>query len=150
MLDEVTKERYTPVVIEASMGVDRTALALLTSAFTEETLESGGSRTVMRFHPAIAPVKVALLPLSKKLAEPVHALEADLRRKFNCFYDESGNIGRRYRRQDEIGTPYCITYDFESVDDGKVTVRERDTMSQERISIDSVSAYIRDRLEDAF
>jgi glycyl-tRNA synthetase len=150
MLDEVTKERYTPVVIEASMGVDRTALALLTNSFTEETLESGESRTVMRFHPAIAPVKVALLPLSKKLAEPVHALEADLRRKFNCFYDESGNIGRRYRRQDEIGTPYCITYDFESVDDGKVTVRERDTMSQERVSIDSVSAYLRDRLEDAF
>ena len=150
MLDEVTKERYTPVVIESSMGVDRTALALLTNSFTEETLESGESRTVMRFHPAIAPVKVALLPLSKKLAEPVHALEADLRRKFNCFYDESGNIGRRYRRQDEIGTPYCITYDFESVDDGKVTVRERDTMSQERVSIDSVSAYLRDRLEDAF
>ena len=150
MLDEVTKERYTPVVIESSMGVDRTALALLTNSFTEETLESGESRTVMRFHPAIAPVKVALLPLSKKLAEPVHALEADLRRKFNCFYDESGNIGRRYRRQDEIGTPYCITYDFESVDDGKVTVRERDTMSQERVSIDAVSAYLRDRLEDAF
>lgn len=149
MLDEETKDRYTPVVIESSMGVDRTALALLTNSYSEETLEDGGSRTVMRFHPAIAPVKVALLPLSKKLAEPVHALEAVLRRRYNCFYDESGNIGRRYRRQDEIGTPYCITYDFESEDDGKVTVRERDTMAQDRISIDSVNAYLRERLEEA-
>ena len=149
MLDEQTKDRYTPVVIESSMGIDRTALALLANAYSEETLEDGESRTVLRFHRAIAPVKVALLPLSKKLAEPVHALEADLRRRYNCFYDETGNIGRRYRRQDEIGTPYCITYDFESEDDGKVTVRERDTMAQDRISIDSVSTYLRERLEEA-
>ncbi len=136
-----------PMVIETSMGVDRTALALLVNAYEEESLEGGETRTVMRFHPVLAPIKVAILPLSKKLAEPVRKLEQELRRHFNAFYDEGGNIGRRYRRQDEIGTPFCVTYDFESEDDRKVTVRERDSMSQERVPIEGLVPYLRDRLD---
>ena len=141
------EERYTPMVIETSMGLDRTLLALLVAAYDEETLEKGESRTVLRFRPHLAPVKVGLLPLSKKLAEAVRAIESDLRRRFNCFYDDSGNIGRRYRRQDEIGTPFCVTYDFDSAEDGQVTVRERDSMVQERVSIDRLSDYLQERLE---
>ena len=136
------------MVIETSVGVDRTALALLVAAYAEEKLEDGEERTVMRFHPAIAPIKVAVLPLSKKLAEPAHAIHAELRRHFNCFYDDAGNIGRRYRRQDEVGTPYCITYDFDSATDGCVTVRERDTMNQERVPIEGLARLLRDRLEE--
>ena len=112
----------------------------------EEVLEGGESRTVMRFAPKLAPVKVAVLPLSKKLKEPAHAIAKDLRRSFNCFNDDSGNIGRRYRRQDEIGTPFCVTYDFDSQEDGKVTVRDRDTMQQERIPIDGLARTLRERL----
>ena len=141
------EERYTPMVIETSMGLDRTLLALLVAAYDEETLGKGESRTVLRFRPHLAPVKVGLLPLSKKLAEAVRAIESDLRRRFNCFYDDSGNIGRRYRRQDEIGTPFCVTYDFDSAEDGQVTVRERDSMVQERVSIDRLSDYLQERLE---
>ncbi len=140
-------ERYTPMVVETAMGVDRTALAILVAAYCEEVLEGGESRTVMRFAPKLAPVKVAVLPLSKKLKEPAHAIAKDLRRSFNCFYDDSGNIGRRYRRQDEIGTPFCVTYDFDSQEDGKVTVRDRDTMQQERIPIDGLARNLRERLE---
>ncbi len=146
---EDAKQRFTPMVIETSVGMDRTVLALLCDAFTEEDLEGGDSRIVLRLHPALAPVKVAVLPLSKKLAEPAHQLEAIFRRHFNVFYDESGNIGRRYRRQDEAGTPYCVTYDFESVDDAKVTVRDRDSMDQQRIAIDQVVAHVRERLDCA-
>jgi glycyl-tRNA synthetase len=145
--DEATKERYTPMVIETSMGVDRTCLALLVNAYTEEEIEGGETRNVMRLSPGIAPVKAAVLPLSKKLSEPARALHADLSRTMNVFYDDAGNIGRRYRRQDEIGTPFCVTYDFDSQDDGKVTVRERDTMGQERISIEGVVSYVRERVE---
>jgi len=145
--DEETKERYTPMVIETSMGVDRTCLALLVNAYTEEEIEGGETRNVMRLSPGIAPVKAAVLPLSKKLSEPARALHADLARTMNVFYDDAGNIGRRYRRQDEVGTPFCVTYDFDSQDDGKVTVRERDTMAQERISIEGVVAYVRERVE---
>jgi glycyl-tRNA synthetase len=145
--DEATKEKFTPNVIETSVGVDRTCLALLVNAFDEETLEGGESRKVMRFHPALAPIKVAVLPLSKKLAEPAHALQADLRKHFNTFYDESGNIGRRYRRQDEVGTPFCVTLDFDTADDGKVTVRERDSMEQQRVPVEGVAAYLRERVE---
>jgi len=112
-------------------------------------LEGGDSRTVLRLHPSIAPIQVAVLPLSKKLAEAAHALEGRLRRHFNVFYDDAGNIGRRYRRQDEAGTPYCVTYDFDSVDDQQVTIRERDTMKQERIAIEAVSDYLREQLECA-
>jgi len=145
--DEETKERFVPHVIETSVGVDRTALALLVNAYDEEELEGGETRTVMRFHPAIAPIKVAVLPLSKKLAEPAQALKKDLQRWFNTSYDHAGNIGRRYRRQDEVGTPFCVTVDFETADDGKVTVRHRDSMDQDRVPLEGVVAYLRDRLE---
>ncbi|MCZ6782266.1 MAG: glycine--tRNA ligase [Proteobacteria bacterium] len=145
--DEETRERTLPTVIETSGGMDRTCLVLLVDAYDEEELEGGETRTVMRFHPALAPVKVAVLPLSKKLREPARALEAGLRRRFNTFYDESGNIGRRYRRQDEVGTPFCITVDFDTLEDRQVTVRERDGMSQDRIPIDAVEAVLAERLE---
>ena len=144
--DEDTKERYTPMVIETSMGVDRTCLALLVNAWHEDEVD-GETRTVMRLSPELAPVKVAVLPLSKKLAEPARAVHADLARKLNAAYDEAGNIGRRYRRQDEIGTPLCITWDFESGDDRHVTVRERDSMTQSRVPVDGIVSYVRDRIE---
>lgn len=146
--DEQTKERYTPMCIETSVGVDRTSLALLVAAYTEEQLEDGESRTVMKFHPALAPIKAAVLPLSKKLAEPAKALNKKLCGQFNTYYDDAGNIGRRYRRQDEVGTPFCVTYDFDSEEDGCVTVRERDTMNQERVPIDTLVHTLRDRLEE--
>jgi glycyl-tRNA synthetase len=141
------KDLAVTEVVETSVGIDRTCLALLVDAYAEEELEGGESRTLLRLHPSLAPLKVAVLPLSKKLAEPARALEADLRRRMNVFYDESGNIGRRYRRQDEVGTPFCVTVDFDSADDGKVTVRERDSMRQERIAIDAVPRYLSERLE---
>ena len=144
--DEETKERYTPMVIETSMGVDRTCLALLVNAWDEDEIE-GERRTVMRLAPGIAPIKVAVLPLSKKLAEPARALHRDLARRMNAFYDEAGNIGRRYRRQDEVGTPFCVTWDFESGADGQVTVRDRDSTAQVRVPVAGVVAYLRDRLE---
>jgi glycyl-tRNA synthetase len=144
--DPDTKEHYVPVVIETSVGIDRTCLAMLVNAYTEETLEDGEMRVVMRFEPALAPIQVCVLPLSKKLAEPAHGLERELRRHFNVFYDDAGNIGRRYRRQDEAGTPFCVTFDFESVDDDKVTVRDRDSMQQERIAIGAVASYLSDRI----
>jgi len=145
--DAEAGEKYTPVCIETSMGVDRTCLALLVDAYEEETLDGGDTRTVLRLHPTVAPVKAAVLPLSKKLAEPAQALERRLRAHWNTAYDDGGNIGRRYRRQDEIGTPFCVTYDFDSVDDGQVTVRERDSMEQERIPIDAVAERLRAALE---
>ena len=147
VLDEETNERFVPMVIETSVGVDRTALAILCNGYRVETLADGESRTVLRLHPAVAPIKAAVLPLSKKLAEPARRLLARLRREWNVFYDESGNIGRRYRRQDEVGTPLCVTYDFDSEQDGQVTVRDRDTMRQDRIALDAVPAYLRERLE---
>ncbi len=145
--DEESKERYHPCVIETSVGVDRTCLALLVNGYEEQALEGGETRTVLRLHPALAPIQVAVLPLSKKLGEAARRIAADLRRHHAVFYDESGNIGRRYRRQDEAGTPFCVTYDFDSETDACVTVRERDSMAQERIAADTVSAYLRDRLE---
>lgn len=147
VLDEESGERFVPMVIETSVGIDRTALAILVDGYRVETLEGGESRSVLRLHPAVAPIKAAVLPLSKKLAEPARRLLARLRREWNVFYDESGNIGRRYRRQDEVGTPLCVTYDFESEQDGQVTVRDRDTMRQDRIALDAVPAYLRERLE---
>jgi glycyl-tRNA synthetase len=147
--DPETKEHYVPVVIETSVGIDRTCLALLVNAYTEETLEGGETRVVMRFHPTLAPIKAAVLPLSKKLSEPAHDLEKDLRRHFNVFYDDAGNIGRRYRRQDEAGTPFCVTVDFESVEDGKVTVRERDSMDQQRVPFEGVVGYLADRVGES-
>ncbi|MDJ0869459.1 MAG: glycine--tRNA ligase [Myxococcota bacterium] len=145
--DEESKERYTPMVIETSVGVDRTCLALLANGVAEETLEGGETRSVLRLHPAVAPIKATVLPLSKKIGEPARRLAAALRRRWNVFYDEAGNIGRRYRRQDEVGTPFCVTYDFESESDGCVTVRERDSMAQERVPIDGVASYLGERLE---
>ncbi len=144
--DPETREHHVPVVIETSVGIDRSCLALLCHAYREEALEGGETRTVLRLHPRIAPIKVAVLPLSKKLAEPARRLERELRRRWNAFFDESGNIGRRYRRQDEAGTPFCVTYDFASETDGQVTVRERDTMQQERIAQGAVADWLSDRL----
>jgi glycyl-tRNA synthetase len=144
---EETKERFTPAVIETSVGVDRTALALLCSAYAEEKLPDGETRTVLRLAPVVAPIKVAVLPLSKKLSEKTQRIAADLRKRWNVFHDEAGNIGRRYRRMDEAGTPFCVTYDFESETDARVTVRERDTMTQERISLDALRGYLDERLE---
>ncbi len=143
--DQETKERYTPHVVETSIGVDRCMLALLTSAYDTEEVK-GEKRTVLRLSPRIAPYLAAVLPLSKKLSEPTGKLAAALRRRFSVDYDVSGAIGRRYRRQDEIGTPFCVTYDFDSEDDGKVTVRERDSMEQERIAIDAVEGYLSERV----
>ncbi len=145
--DAESKESFMPMCIETSMGVDRTCLALLCNAYEEEEIGEGDVRTVMHFTPEIAPIKAAVLPLSKKLAEPARALERTLRRSWNVAYDESGNIGRRYRRQDEVGTPFCLTFDFESVDDGCVTVRERDSMEQERVAITDLVSVLRERLE---
>jgi glycyl-tRNA synthetase len=146
--DEQTKERFTPMVIETSVGVDRTTLALLVAAYHREEVGEGDERTVMRFHPALAPIKTAVLPLSKKLAEPARAIHKDLCKHFNAFYDDAGNIGRRYRRQDEVGTPFCVTYDFDSAEDGRVTVRDRDTMNQQRVPIEGLVNVLRDRLEE--
>jgi glycyl-tRNA synthetase len=147
--DPETKEHYVPMVIETSVGVDRTCLALLCDAWREEALADGETRIVMGFEPALAPIKVAVLPLSKKLAEPAEALAARLRRRWNAFYDDAGNIGRRYRRQDEAGTPWCVTLDFETANDGKVTLRDRDSMLQERIAVDAVEGWLASRLDPA-
>ena len=135
------------MVIETSVGIDRTCLALLCSSYVEERLPDGETRTLLRLPAALAPIQVALLPLAKKLAEPTLRLAGDLRRRLAVFYDEAGNIGRRYRRQDEVGTPFCVTYDFESETDGRVTVRERDSMAQERVPAEGLLSYLRDRLE---
>ncbi|MBI3891962.1 MAG: glycine--tRNA ligase [Candidatus Wallbacteria bacterium] len=145
--DEESKEHFVPVVIEPSAGVDRTLLTLLADAYDEEQLEEGEERVVLHLSPKIAPVQVGVFPLSKKLAEPVLALSKSLRKEFRAFYDEAGAIGRRYRRQDEIGTPYCVTFDFDSQNDNAVTVRERDSMKQERIPIATLAEYLRRKFE---
>ena len=144
--DDEEKRKYIPYVIEPSLGVERTFLSFLCSAYDEEELEGGDMRTVLHFHPALAPVKVAVLPLSKKLAEPAQKIYAELSKYYNCDYDDRGNIGKRYRREDEIGTPFCVTYDFDSEDDGAVTVRERDSMEQERIRIEDLKDYFEDKM----
>ncbi|MBR1440331.1 MAG: glycine--tRNA ligase [Lachnospiraceae bacterium] len=143
--DDETNEKYIPYVIEPSLGADRVVLAFLCAAYDEEELEGGDVRTVMHFHPAIAPVKIGVLPLSKKLNEGAEKIFAQLSKKYNCEFDDRGNIGKRYRRQDEIGTPFCITYDFDSEEDHKVTVRFRDSMEQERVAIDELDAYFADK-----
>ena len=147
--DQTTNERYVPYVIEPSLGVERLFLALITQAYDEEVVdaEKNDTRVVMRFHPAIAPFKAAVLPLSKKLSGEAEEVLAILRKKFNVDFDDTGSIGKRYRRQDEIGTPFCITYDFESKEDGSVTVRDRDTMEQIRLPISELCAYIEKKLE---
>ncbi len=146
--DPETNEKYVPYVVEPSLGADRVALAFLCEAYDEEVVDEakGDVRVVLHLHPALAPVKCAVLPLSKKLSDKAGELFADLAKHFNCEFDESGSIGKRYRRQDEIGTPFCITYDFDSENDGCVTVRERDSMEQTRMPIGDVRAYIESHL----
>ncbi len=144
--DPTTNEKYVPYCIEPSLGADRVTLAFLCEAYDEQELEGGDVRTVLHFHPALAPVKAAVLPLSKKLNEPAMEVYNELCKYFNCEFDDAQSIGKRYRRQDEIGTPVCITYDFDSAEDGCVTVRDRDTMQQERISISDLRSYIEGKL----
>ncbi len=147
--DDETKEKYVPYVIEPSLGADRVTLAFLCEAYDEEVLdaEKNDVRTVLHFHPAIAPVKIGVLPLSKKLGEGAEKIYTELCKYYNCEYDDRGAIGKRYRRQDEIGTPFCVTYDFDSETDGAVTVRDRDSMEQERIKIEDLKAYFEKKFE---
>ncbi len=144
--DQETNERYIPYVVEPSLGADRVALAFLCEAFDIEQLEDGTERTVLHLHPALAPFKAAVLPLSKKLSEKAMEVYAMLSDKFMVDFDETGAIGKRYRREDEIGTPFCITYDFDSETDNCVTVRDRDTMQQVRLPISELSAYIEEKI----
>ena len=146
--DPESGEKYIPYCIEPSLGADRVALAFLVDAYDEEVVdpEKNDTRVVMHFHPALAPIKAAVLPLSKKLSEEAVKVYEKLASEFMCEYDESGSIGKRYRRQDEIGTPFCITYDFDSRDDDSVTVRHRDSMEQERVKIEDLTDYIRERI----
>ena len=145
-LDPETNERYVPYCIEPSLGADRVTLAFLCNAYHEEEVGEGDVRTVLKLHPALAPYKVAVLPLSKKLSEKADEVYSELLKYFMCDYDEAGSIGKRYRREDEIGTPYCVTVDFETLEDGCVTIRDRDTMEQIRIKIEDVKAYIEEKL----
>ena len=142
--DPETNERYVPYVIEPSLGVERSVLAVLCDAYDEEVIdaEKNDVRVVMHLHPALAPFKAAVLPLSKKLSEKAEEIQAELSKYFMVDFDEAGSIGKRYRRQDEVGTPFCITYDFDSETDGCVTVRDRDTMEQERVKICDLKSYI--------
>lgn len=147
--DDEKGERYVPYVIEPSLGADRVTLAFLCAAYDEENIgteEKPDMRTVLHFHPAIAPVKIGVLPLSKKLNDNATKVFEELSKYYNCEYDDRGNIGKRYRRQDEIGTPYCVTYDFDSEEDGAVTVRDRDSMEQERIKIEDLKDYFEEKM----
>ena len=152
--DPATNERYVPYVIEPSLGVERLFLAVMTEAYDEEVVdaEKNDTRVVMHFHPAIAPYKVAVLPLSKKLSDKAREVYDMLSRDFMCDFDETGSIGKRYRREDEVGTPYCVTVDFETVGDENtpadncVTVRERDSMEQVRMPISELKAYLAEKL----
>lgn len=145
--DDEKKLKYVPYVVEPSLGVDRMLLAFLCSAYDEEEIEKGDIRTVLHFHPALAPIKIAVLPLSKKLSEPAEKVFTKLSEVYNCDFDDRGNIGKRYRRQDEIGTPFCVTFDFESENDNCVTVRDRDSMQQERIAIDELEKYFAEKFK---
>ena len=148
-LDPVTSERYIPYVIEPSLGADRVVLAFLTEAYDEEVVDpaKNDTRVVMHFHPALAPYKCAVLPLQKNLSEKADEIYAQMRKKFATTYDLTGSIGKRYRRQDEIGTPYCVTVDFQTLEDNTVTVRDRDSMEQIRVSIDEAIKYIQEKIE---
>ena len=147
--DQTTNEKYLPYVVEPSLGADRVALAFLCDAYDEEVVdaEKNDTRVVMHLHPALAPMKAAILPLSKKLSEGAMKVHDLLAKRFMVEYDDAGSIGKRYRRQDEIGTPMCVTYDFDSETDGCVTVRDRDTMEQIRLPIDELTAFIEKRLD---
>ena len=145
--DQETGEHYIPYVVEPSLGADRVTLAFLVDAYDEEEIGEGDVRTVLHLHPALAPIKVGVLPLSKKLSEKALELYDELAKEFTVEFDETGSIGKRYRRQDEIGTPFCVTYDFETENDGCVTVRDRDSMEQVRIPLAEVKAYVSERLK---
>ncbi len=146
-LDPYTNEKYIPYVVEYSIGADRLTLAILCEAYEEETLENGETRVVMHFAPSIAPYKVAVLPLQKNLNEKAMQVYKDLCKDFMCSYDEAGSIGKRYRRQDEIGTPYCVTIDFETLENNTVTLRDRDTMEQVRLNISDLKNYIQEKIK---
>ncbi len=145
--DDQKNTKYIPYVIEPSLGADRVVLAFLCAAYDEEEIGEGDVRTVLHFHPALAPVKIGILPLSKKLNEGAEKIYETLSRRYNCEFDDRGNIGKRYRRQDEIGTPFCVTYDFDSETDRCVTVRFRDSMEQERVAIEELEAYFADKFD---
>lgn len=145
-LDPATGEKYIPFVIEPSLGVDRAFLAFLSNAYDEEVVGENDIRVVLHLHPELAPMKAAVLPLSKKLSEKATEIYGDLLKEFSCDYDEAGSIGKRYRRQDEIGTPFCVTVDFDTETDGCVTVRDRDTMQQERVSLAELKEYLKNRI----
>ncbi|WP_432409293.1 glycine--tRNA ligase [Wukongibacter sp. M2B1] len=145
--DPTTNEKYVPYCIEPSLGADRVTLAFLVDAYEEEKLEDGSERVVLKLHPALAPFKAAIFPLTKKLREPAEELYSKLSKKFMVDYDEAGSIGKRYRRHDEAGTPLCITIDFDTLEDNTVTVRDRDTMEQVRIKIDELEEYISNKIE---
>ena len=146
-LDPYTNEKYIPNVIEYSIGADRLTLAVMCEAYDEEKLENGETRVVMHFHPAIAPYKVAILPLQKNLSEKAMDVYTKLSKHFMVTYDEAGSIGKRYRRQDEIGTPMCVTIDFDTLDNDTVTIRDRDTMEQIRLKIDDLINYIAEKIK---
>ena len=145
-LDPETNEKFVPYCIEPSLGADRVTLAFLCNSYYEEEIAEGDVRTVLKLHPALAPYKVAVLPLSKKLSEKADEVYTELSKYFMCDYDEAGSIGKRYRREDEIGTPYCVTIDFDTLEDGCVTVRDRDTMEQIRLKIEEVVGYVEKKL----
>ena len=145
--DVETGEKYIPYVIEPSLGADRVVLAFLCNAYEEEEIAEGDVRTVLHLHPSLAPYKVAILPLSKKLSEKANEVYDKLSKKFMCDYDETGSIGKRYRRQDEIGTPFCVTIDFDTLEDETVTIRDRDTMEQIRLKIDELENWIEEKIE---
>jgi glycyl-tRNA synthetase len=150
--DPETNEKYVPYCIEPSLGADRILLAFLVNAYEEEDLggdesATDDSRTVLRLHPALAPYKAAVLPLTKKQSERASELHSELSKHFMCDYDVSGNIGKRYRRQDEAGTPFCVTVDFDTDEDGAVTIRDRDTMEQVRVPLGEIQSYIESRLD---
>ena len=146
MIQKQTK-KYIPYCIEPSLGCDRVTLAFLCEAYEEQDLGEGDTRTVLHLHPALAPYKVAVLPLSKKLSEKAEEVYNKLSKKFMCDYDEAGSIGKRYRREDEIGTPYCVTIDFDTLEDNEVTIRDRDTMEQIRMPIEKIEDWISERIE---
>ena len=146
-MDQETGEKFIPYCIEPSLGCDRVTLAFLCNSYEEEEIAEGDVRTVLHLHPALAPYKVAILPLSKKLSEKAQEVYAQLAQDFMCDYDEAGSIGKRYRREDEIGTPYCVTIDFDTLEDGCVTIRDRDTMKQERVKISELNSYIAEKIK---
>ena len=145
-LDQETGEKYIPYCIEPSLGCDRVTLAFLCNSYEEEEIAEGDTRIVLHLHPALAPYKAAILPLSKKLSAKAEEVYAKLSKTYMCDYDEAGSIGKRYRREDEIGTPYCITIDFETENDESVTIRDRDTMEQVRVKIDDLENWLEEKI----